>query len=140
MYPYPPNMQRKQEHPYTRNVGLFSNEKSNIDDISQAFSPQDVLLSGSVSLCSGSSSSRGDLKSSSEIVAAGRGLRRVDTTTPLRQIPEMIHIAPFQVYSSIRNSVKGANTNPPTPLPHTAIPVASARFFLEVVTNCYNSR
>ena len=62
---------------------------------------------------------------------SGRGCNTVATTTPFRQIPEMIHSTPFQVYSEIRAFMRGAKTNVPTPLPHTAIPVANARLFLK---------
>ena len=135
-----PNIHRKHDSPYTRNVGLFSSSKSNIEDKSQHWAHLDNLSS---SLSSMSSSSRFELapplappfdmllrflSSSSD---PSRGRSSIAMGIPFKTIAEIIHMAPFHVYSSIRNSLSGANTKPPIPLPHTAIPVANARFFLK---------
>ena len=58
-----------------------------------------------------------------------KGLNRQPMTTPLSVIPEMIHVAPFQLYTVNSFSHRGAKTKAPIPEPHTATPVAKARRF-----------
>ena len=56
------------------------------------------------------------------------GRTRAPKTIPFRMRPPRRTSVQRQLKASSRNSVIGARRNMPTPEPHTAIPVASARF------------
>ena len=63
--------------------------------------------------------------------SCGIGRYAAPHTIPFRVIPASMSMVPCHPYCLRRKTVSGANTNVPTPLPHDAMPVASARFLLK---------
>ena len=62
-------------------------------------------------------------------LTSGTGLNSAPRKVQLSTKPAMINMAPRHPYSTIRYSMRGANTKVPSPEPQTAIPVAKERFF-----------
>lgn len=64
----------------------------------------------------------------SERLGLSIGLNKAPQRTQFNMIPASINIAPRHPNSSIRYFEKGLKMKAPSPLPHTARPVAKARF------------
>lgn len=57
------------------------------------------------------------------------GLNKIPNIIQFKTILEIINIVPRQPYSVTKYCNNGVKTNVPKPEPHTAIPVASDRYF-----------
>ena len=65
--------------------------------------------------------------SSCSLLAPGAGNMAAPQATEARQMPDRALMAPRQPSWKMKCSTRGGSTSVPTPVPHTAMPVARAR-------------